>query len=53
MEYAFPRRRHFRESGNPSSILPQSKMDSRFRGNDGPLSVIVGFVVPMRYGLTG
>jgi len=28
------RARHSRESENPSAFLPQSKMDSRFRGND-------------------
>gem|GEM_PF-7044978 len=29
-----PPSRHSRESGNPFSLLHQSNMDSRFRGND-------------------
>ena len=35
-----PHRRHSRKSGNPFSRLHQSKMDSRFRGNDGHTNIL-------------
>jgi len=41
-------RRHSRESGNPFSIRAESKLDSRFRGNDvavGMVRVVSGVAV--------